>query len=123
VDVLELRNPKLPSLDPATFRFSADAAGNKLNLVGELKQAKIQPVSIAATMPFDAGKILSTRSFDENTPVQATVRLPRSSVNFLRQFVPAVEQLDGDVAFDVAVGGTIARQAFTGSVVIRYNAV
>jgi len=67
VDGRDLRNPKLPNLDPATFRVSADAAGNKLNLVGELKQPKIQPVSIAATMPFDAGKILSTRSFDENT--------------------------------------------------------
>ncbi|PYL87156.1 MAG: hypothetical protein DMF16_10730, partial [Verrucomicrobia bacterium] len=97
VDGRDLRNPKLPNLDSATFRISADAAGNKLNLVGELKQPKIQPVSIAATMPFDAGKILSTRSFDENTPMQATVRLPRSSVNFLRQFIPAVEQLDGDV--------------------------
>src|SRR5436853_4267776 len=122
VDGRDLRNPKLTNLDPATFRLSADAAGNKLNLAGELKQPKIQPVSIAATMPLDAGKILSTRSFDENTPVQATVRLPRSSVNFLRQFVPAVEQLDGDVAFDVAVGGTIARPAFTGSGDITINA-
>src|SRR6266480_4496045 len=121
VDGRDLRNPKLTNLDPATLRLSADAAGNKLNLAGELKQPKIQPVSIAATMPLDAGKILSTRSFDENTPVQATVRLPRSSVNFLRQFIPAVEQLDGDVAFDVAIGGTIARPAFTGSGDITIN--
>jgi hypothetical protein len=121
-DGRDLRNPKLPNVDPATFRVSADAAGNQLNLVGELKQPKIQPVSIGATMPFDAGRILSTRSFDENTPVQATVRLPRSSVNFLRQFIPAVEQLDGDVAFDVAIGGTIARPAFTGSGDITINA-
>src|SRR5205823_9473716 len=115
VDGRDLRNPKLTNLDPATLRVSADAAGNKLNLAGEFKQPKIQPVSIAATMPFDVGKILSTRSFDENTPVQATIRLPRSPVNFLRQFIPAVEQLDGVVAFDVAIGGTIARPAFTGS--------
>jgi autotransporter translocation and assembly factor TamB len=73
-------------------------------------------------MPFDAGKILSTRSFDENTPLQATVRMPRSSVNFLRQFIPAVEQLDGDLAFDVAIGGTIARPEFTGSGDITINA-
>src|SRR5437867_1114620 len=122
VEGRELRNPTLPNLDPATFRVSADAAGNKLNLVGELKQPKIQPVSIAATMPFDAGKILSTRSFDENTPLQAAVRMPRSSVNFLRQFIPAVEQLDGDLAFDVAIGGTIARPAFSGSGDITINA-
>ena len=118
----DLRNPKLPNFDPATFRLSAEAAGKKINVTGELKQSKIQPVSIAAAMPFDAGKILSTRSFDENTPLQATVRMPRSSVNFLRQFIPAVEQLDGDLAFDVAIGGTIARPAFSGSGDITINA-
>jgi autotransporter translocation and assembly factor TamB len=122
VEGRDLRNPKLTNLDPATFRLSADAAGKKINVTGELKQSKIQPVSIAATMPFDAGKILSTRSFDENTPLQATVRMPRSSVNFLRQFIPAVEQLDGDLTFDVAIGGTIARPEFTGSGDITINA-
>jgi TamB, inner membrane protein subunit of TAM complex len=122
VDGRDLRNPRLPNLDPATFRLSADAAGKKINVTGELKQARIQPVSINATMPFDAGEILSTRSFDENTPLQATVRLPRSPVNFLRQFIPAVEQLDGDVAFDVAIGGTIARPVFSGSGDITINA-
>ncbi len=122
VDGRDLRNPKLPNLDPATFRLTADAAGSKINVTGELKQPRIQAVSIAATMPFDAGKILSSRSFDENTPLQATVRLPRSPVNFLRQFIPAVEQLDGDVAFDVAIGGTIARPEFSGSGDITINA-
>src|SRR5437868_13317322 len=73
-------------------------------------------------MPVDAGKILCTRSFGENTPVQATVRMPRSSVNFLRQFIPAVEQLDGDLAFEVAIGGTVARPALSGSGDITINA-
>ncbi|HKR54592.1 MAG TPA: translocation/assembly module TamB domain-containing protein, partial [Chthoniobacterales bacterium] len=122
VEGRDLRNPKLTNFDPATFRVSAGAAGKKINVTGELKQPKIQPVSIAATMPFDAGKILSTRSFDENMPVQAMVRLPRSPVNFMRQFIPAVEQLDGDVAFDVAIGGTIARPEFSGSGDITINA-
>src|SRR5437588_1865488 len=122
VEGRDLRNPKLTNLDPATFRLSAAAAEEKINVTGELKQPKIQPVTIAATMPFDAGKILSTRSFDENTPVQATVRMPRSSVNFLRQFIPAVEQLDGDLAFEVAIGGTVARPALSGSGDITINA-
>ena len=122
VEGRDLRNPKVTNLDPATFRLSADAAGKKISVTGELKQPKIQPISMAATMPFDAGKILSTRSFDENTPVQATVRMPRSSVNFLRQFIPAVEQLDGDLAFEVAIGGTVARPAFSGSGDITINA-
>ncbi|HET7227849.1 MAG TPA: hypothetical protein VFJ55_04345, partial [Chthoniobacterales bacterium] len=122
VEGRDLRNPKVTNLDPATFRLSADAAGKKISVTGELKQPKIQPISMAATMPFDAGKILSARSFDENAPVQATVRMPRSSVNFLRQFIPAVEQLDGDLAFEVAIGGTVARPAFSGSGDITINA-
>jgi autotransporter translocation and assembly factor TamB len=122
LDAHELRNPNYSNLEPATFRLSAEASEKKLNLTGELKQAKIQPVSIAASLPFDAGKVLSTKSLDENTPVQATVRLPRSSVNFLRQFIPAVEQLDGDVALDAAIGGTIAHPIFSGSGDITINA-
>jgi TamB, inner membrane protein subunit of TAM complex len=121
VDARDLRNPRYANLEPATFRLTADATDKKLNLSGELKQAKIQPVAIAASMPFDAGKVLSTQSLDENTPVKGTVRLPRSSVNFLRQFVPAIEQLDGSAALDVAVGGTIAHPIFTGSGDININ--
>ncbi len=121
LDARDLRNPKFANLDPATFRLSADVGQGKLNVVGELKQPKIEPVAIAASMPLDAGKVLSTRSLDENTPVQATVRLPRSSVNFLRQFVPAIEQLDGSAALDVAVSGTIAHPVFSGSGDININ--
>ena len=122
LDARDLRNPKLPSLDPATFQIVAEAAQNKMNFTGQLKQAKIQPVEITGSVPFDAGKVLSTFSLDENIPLQAKVLLPRSSVNFLRQFIPAVEQLDGDIAMDVAVGGTIARPSFTGSGDITINA-
>ena len=49
------------------------------------------------------------------TPLSAKVRLPRSSVNFVRQFVPAVQELDGDVALDVDVTGTIAQPVLSGS--------
>ena len=122
LDARDLRNPKLSTLDPATFQISAQAAQNKVNFTGQLKQPKIQPVEITGSVPFDAGKVLSTFSFDEDIPLEARVRLPRSSVNFLRQFIPAVEQLDGDVAMDVAIGGTIARPAFGGSGDITINA-
>jgi len=47
--------------------------------------------------------------------------LPRSSVNFIRQFVPAIEQLDGSAALDVTIGGTIAHPVFTGSGDININ--
>ena len=122
LDARDLRNPKLPNLDPATLRISADAAQNKVTLAGQLTQPKIQPVDITASLPFDAGEVLRTRSIDEKMPLEAKVHLPRSSVNFLRQFVPAVEQLDGDMAVDVAIGGTVAQPQLSGSGDITINA-
>src|SRR5205085_119861 len=107
--------------EPATLSFSAEAKQKKVNFAGQLKQAKIQPLDINGSVPFDADQILRTRSFDENTPLEAKVRLPRSSVNFLRQFIPAVEQLDGDLAADVAIGGTIAHPVLSGSGDITIN--
>src|SRR5438128_12230064 len=51
----------------------------------------------------------------DETPVTGKARLARSSVNFMRQFIPGVEELDGDAALDVDVRGTIARPVFSGS--------
>ncbi|PYI89873.1 MAG: hypothetical protein DMF03_06525 [Verrucomicrobia bacterium] len=121
VDARDLRNPKLANVDPATLRLSAETKQKTVNFAGQLKQPKIQPVDINGSAPFDAGQILRTRSFDENTPLEAKVRLPRSSVNFLRQFIPAVEQLDGDLAVDVAIGGTIAHPVLSGTGDITIN--
>jgi autotransporter translocation and assembly factor TamB len=78
-------------------------------------------VQITANLPFDLSKILTERKFDEETPLTAKVQLPRSSVNFLRQFLPAITQLDGDLALDVNVNGTIAKPVLSGSGDITIN--
>jgi hypothetical protein len=51
----------------------------------------------------------------EQTPIDATVRMPSSSINFVKQFVPALRDLDGSLALDVKVGGTIAHPGISGS--------
>ena len=56
-------------------------------------------------------KVISTIT----TPITAKVRLPRSSVNFLRQFVPLVQEIDGDLALDMNVNGTIANPVLSGA--------
>jgi autotransporter translocation and assembly factor TamB len=86
-----------------------------------LQQTKIQPVQITANFPFDVSKILAERRFDENTPLTAKVQLPRSSVNFLRQFLPAITQLDGDLVLDANINGTIAKPVLSGSGDITIN--
>jgi hypothetical protein len=111
----DLRSPNFPKLDPATFDLSLRTERNELAMNGKFQQAKIQPVTLEAKLPFNASKVLRARGLDDRTPITAKIDMPRSSVNFIRQFVPELEQLDGDVALNVNVNGTIADPILTGS--------
>jgi autotransporter translocation and assembly factor TamB len=121
VQMSDLHSSDYPNLEPATFDLVAELQNNQLGLNGKLQQTKIQPVQITANLPFDVSKILSERKFDQETPLSAKVLLPRSSVNFLRQFLPAIIQLDGDLALDVNINGTVANPVLSGSGDITIN--
>jgi len=115
VQMRDLRSEQFPKLEPAMFDLSAQAIHNQLTVSGKLQQARIQPLELSANLPFDIPKIARARKVPDETPITAKARLPRSSVNFLRQFVPEVQQLDGDLGLDVDVRGTIARPVLSGS--------
>jgi autotransporter translocation and assembly factor TamB len=121
VQMSDLHSSDYPKLEPATFDLVAELQNNQLAFNGKLQQTKIQPVQITANLPFDVSKIIAERKFDEETPLTAKVQLPRSSVNFLRQFLPAITQLDGDLALDANVNGTIAKPVLSGSGDITIN--
>jgi autotransporter translocation and assembly factor TamB len=105
----------LPNFDPATFDLSAQVQENQLVVSGKIQQSRIQPIAINANLPLNIAKIIEDRKFDENTPITAKVQLPRSSVNFLTQFGKGIEQLDGDIALDVNVNGTVAKPVLSGA--------
>lgn len=121
VQMRELHSAEYPKLEPATFVLAADLQNNQLAFNGKLQQSKIQPVQITANLPFNVSTILSERKFDETTPLTAKVLMPRSSVNFLRQFLPGIVQLDGDLALDVDVTGTVAKPILSGAGDITIN--
>ena len=121
VQMSDLHSADYPKLEPAAFDLVAELQNNQLALNGKLQQTKIQPVQITANLPFDVSKIIAGKKFDEETPLNAKVQLPRSSVNFLRQFLPAIVQLDGDLALDANVSGTIAKPVLSGSGDITIN--
>ena len=121
IEMRDLRSDKLPNLEPATINFSAQSQRDRLTVSGKLQQAKIQPMELTANLPFDIPKIARERKLADETPVNGKLRLPRSSVNFVRQFVPAVQELDGDLALDVDLGGTIGRPIFSGSGDVTVN--
>ena len=115
VQIRDLRNELWPKMEPATFELSAQAAQNRLTILGKLQQSRIQPVEINASMPLDIPKIARARKVPDDTPITAKARVPRSSVNFVRQFVPALEQLDGELGLDVDVSGTVGHPVLSGA--------
>lgn len=121
VQMRDLRNDRWPKMEPATFEINAQAGHERLTILGKLQQARIQPLELNAEMPFDIPKIARTRKLPDDTPITAKARLPRSSVNFVRQFVPDLEQLDGELGLDVDVRGTIGKPIFSGAGDVTVN--
>ena len=115
VQMRDLRNDRWPKMEPATFVLNAQSVHDRLTVSGRFQQARIQPLELNANMPFDIPKIARVRKLPDDTPIAAKARLPRSSVNFVRQFVPELEQLDGDLGLDVDISGTIGKPVFTGA--------
>ena len=116
-----LRVAQVEKLEPATFDLGLRLQNNELTAAGKLQQAKVQPVQLDAHLPFNVSKIIAAKKLDEQTPLAAKVQMPRSSVNFIRQFVPALRDLDGSLALDVNVGGTIAKPALSGAADMNVN--
>jgi autotransporter translocation and assembly factor TamB len=121
VQMRDLRSERWPKLEPATFDLNAQAAHDQLAISGKLQQKRIQPLELSASMPFNIPEIARARKLPDETPISAKARLSRSSVNFLRQFVPALEQLDGDLGLDVDVSGTIGHPVLSGAGDMKVN--
>src|SRR5213078_4112837 len=121
VQMRDLHSAEYPKLEPATFDLVAELQNNQLAFNGRLQQTKIQPVLITGHIPFDIPKMIEEKRFNEETPLNAKVQMPRSSVNFLRQFLPGITQLDGDLALDVNINGIIAKPVLSGAGDITIN--
>jgi TamB, inner membrane protein subunit of TAM complex len=121
LNVSDLRNEYWPKMEPATFELSAQTVQKRLTLIGKLKQARIQPAEINASMPLDIPKIARARKLPDDTPITAKAHVPRTSVNFVRQFVPELEQLDGELGLDVNVNGTIGHPVLSGAGDVTVN--
>lgn len=115
---LQLQNIEaaaVKQLDPTKVDVALRLQNNELTVAGKIQQPKIQPVQIDARLPFNVTEVIAKKKIDEQTRVTARVQMPRSSINFLREFVPALRQLDGSVALNVNVDGTIAKPVLSGA--------
>src|SRR6266700_2720358 len=115
LQIHDIRNEYWPKMEPATFSLSAQAVDDRLTFSGKLEQTRLQPIEINASIPLDIPKIARARKFPDDTPITAKAHVPRTSVNFARQFVPELEQLDGELGMDVDVSGTIGHPVLSGA--------
>ena len=115
VQMRDLRSLSFEKFEPASLDLTGQIKSNQLTVTGKMQQAKIQPLEMIANIPFDVPKVANAGQLPDDTPVNAKLRLPRTSVNFLRQFIPGVEELDGDAALDVSVRGTVSKPVLSGS--------
>jgi len=112
-----------PKLAPTTVDLDARLVADELSLKGKVQQPAINPIEIAGTLPLPFDQIVKQRKIDENSPVQLSVRLPRSSVAFVSQVTPAVRYIEGSASVSADIAGTIAQPEFSGSALLDLPAV
>jgi hypothetical protein len=121
LQVHDLRSEYWPKMEPATFTLNAQTIRDRLTFSGKLEQTRLQPIEITGGMPLDIPKIVAARTLPDDTPVTAKAHVPRTSLNFVRQFVPELAQLDGELGMGVDVTGTIGQPVLSGAGDMKVN--
>ncbi len=124
---LRARNVRVPAAEnvaPAEVSVDLDLREDDLlRIDGTVRQKLLQPLRIVGVLPCDVAAVKSRRSFDPGTPVDLSITLPRSSLEFVSSLVPAVRSSRGTAEANVQVRGTIGRPEFSGSVTADLNAL
>ena len=101
---------------PADASIQFGVLEHRLRVNGRVIQPEIEPISIVGETPFfprewtdpDAAFLLS------DGPLDLAVQLPPTSLGKLEEWVPAISAVDGNIAADVKVEGTIGSPAISG---------
>jgi autotransporter translocation and assembly factor TamB len=109
-----LQSAAVKKLAGATLDGRVDLANDRVVLDAKLAQPNIQPLSINAQLPLVLSDLLATGKVPMETPIQASVILPRSSINFISSFVPAIRYIEGSASVAVRAEGTIAQPKLSG---------
>jgi autotransporter translocation and assembly factor TamB len=100
---------------PADGAVTLTLKDRKLEAKVDVTQKPLQPLHAAASLPLDMQKVLQDPRVLMNAPLDATVTLPDSDLNVLKQFVPVISSVKGRVGLTAKVTGTAARPNITGN--------
>ncbi len=103
-------------VQPANVALDVALRDDRLAVNGTITEPRIQPLVVSGGLPLDVVKIKHERRLDPDTPVQLSVRMPRSPLGFVAALTPAIRFIDGTAAIDVAVTGTLGAPRVAGTV-------
>lgn len=97
------------------LQLGLDAAGTKASVAGMFQHPDINPLSVEAQLPFHPGEWAdgSRKVLDES--IFAAARIEPSPLGFLISQVPGIEAIEGTVALDAAVKGSLAKPSVSGN--------
>ncbi len=122
VQARQLRGPDFPTIRPADADLSLSLHDKRLDLDTSVRQPQLQPLTIKGGLPLDLNAVLASKEVDPNSPVNLAVSLPRSSLNFLGGATKAIRFVEGTVAADLKVAGTVGKPEFSGALELNIPA-
>jgi len=118
IAVKSLKSAEAPALAPAEVELKLTLADSRATLSAVARQRDIQPLTASASLPLDIGKLRAEPGLVRGLPVQASVKLPATSLGIVPRFVPAISKLDGTVAANIEITGTVDRPVVKGDVAL-----
>jgi autotransporter translocation and assembly factor TamB len=115
-NVSDLRSPTVSSFAAANGDFSIQLANKVLTLDGHFQQPEIQPLQIQGRVPIDLAQVLDAGKLPADTPIALSVRWPETNLQFARKLTPLIRILEGRVAIDANVAGTLEKPQISGAV-------
>ena len=111
-----LKSAKAASLAPADLDAHVNLASARLTVDAVMKQRDIQPLTLSASLPFDVEKLRTRPDLMRELPLRVSLKMPASSLAIVPRFVSALSKLDGTVAANVEVAGTVGKPVVSGEV-------
>jgi autotransporter translocation and assembly factor TamB len=110
----DLRSSAVSSLAAARTGLDVQLANKNLTVVGDFTQPDIQPAQIRGSIPLDLQQVIETGKLREDTPLQLSVKWPDTNLAFAKKIVPQIQIIEGRVAIDANVSGTLQTPQLTG---------
>jgi autotransporter translocation and assembly factor TamB len=117
----DLRSPAVSSFAPANGEFNVQLANKVLTLDGHFQQPEIQPLQIQGKVPLDIAQVLDTGKLPSDTPIALSVRWPETNLQFARKLTPLIRVLEGRIAIDANVAGTLEKPQVSGALSANIN--